>query len=977
MGVPVTVRTPGRVSPALIAATITLVLACSEPDQPASVSITPHTVRLTALGATHSFAVAVLDKESKAITGANLAWASSDASVVRVDPNGVATAVGGGSATVTASVGSLLDSAKVIVVQVPTKAEASGTSQSGTVGQPLPQALTVSLRDSLDNPVAHAAFSFAVIDWTYKVTDTGGAVSPSSGTTDSDGRVSALWTLGTRAGRFLASFSATGFRQTLYFYATATPGPASALVQVAGDSQFGYQQTSLAQLIAVQVLDAYGNAIASHPVQFSVAPGNGTVGSAAVVTGAEGVAQTSWTMPPIAGTGLAADTITLQAAAADASGAPLAGSPRAFTAVAHNLSVTVVSPSPMNEGQAATLSGSGFDPANTRDVVTIDSLPATVTSASETQLTVTVPTYDCMPRRPVNVQVTVAGIRAAPVTETLVPSQAPLDLVEGQQIILSDPAAFCFQLNAGPYLIGVMSTSETPSELTPVKVTAIIAPAPLAPSPDLRLPTGVQKAAPVPAARLQRWLDLGRAEVQRRSLDRELYQQAARGPRASAAGAPARAVSQRASVGDSVTLNFPGSSCSPGHTIRTVVRANGSYGVFLEDVKNPVLYNSTQFAAFQELYDAKVYATDTLEFGTPADADGNGRVVIVITQEVNKLGGVVAGFATGCDLLAPDSTNASNGGEFIYLLSPDPTGSVTSGIRYPISAATRDMPQILAHESVHVIQLGRRLARAAPFPDVWLAEGQAVLGQELVGDTLRHYLPRTNRLGLAQALSYADTTLTDFYGLPFLALALYFGLDPLSSPAAHVAQAPWECTWLDVLPLGTEPCVNALSPYGVPWLLLRYLSDRFDGRYPGGEAGIQRALIDNPLNGYALLQAVTGMPVDSLLVQFAGMLYADDYARVVPAELEEATWKLGDVFYGTYTVGNVTYSMAPQARLTPTGMSGDHATSYGWVYTQDAKVRAGSSLYLLFPPAYPMSLKARTLTGDVLPAHMRFWIFVI
>lgn len=87
---------------------------------------------------------------------------------------------------------------------------------------------------------------------------------------------------------------------------TATAGAASgsAAVQVApaaaslakagGDGQRAMVHSQLPLPVRVKVLDRFGSAIAGQAVTFAVTQGDGSVGSASVTTGADGIAATTW-----------------------------------------------------------------------------------------------------------------------------------------------------------------------------------------------------------------------------------------------------------------------------------------------------------------------------------------------------------------------------------------------------------------------------------------------------------------------------------------------------------------------------------------------------------------------------------------------------------------------------------------------------------------------------------------------------------
>ena len=89
-----------------------------DPPRPTTVTVSPATAELTALGATVQLSAQVLDQNGQVMSGASVAWASSDASVAAVAASGLVTAAGNGSATITATAGSASGSAAVTVAQV-------------------------------------------------------------------------------------------------------------------------------------------------------------------------------------------------------------------------------------------------------------------------------------------------------------------------------------------------------------------------------------------------------------------------------------------------------------------------------------------------------------------------------------------------------------------------------------------------------------------------------------------------------------------------------------------------------------------------------------------------------------------------------------------------------------------------------------------------------------------------------------------
>lgn len=87
-----------------------------EPARPTTVDVSPSEAELTALGATAQLTAEVRDQNTSVMSGATVSWVSSAAAVATVDASGLVTAVGNGSATITATSGSASGSAVVRVL---------------------------------------------------------------------------------------------------------------------------------------------------------------------------------------------------------------------------------------------------------------------------------------------------------------------------------------------------------------------------------------------------------------------------------------------------------------------------------------------------------------------------------------------------------------------------------------------------------------------------------------------------------------------------------------------------------------------------------------------------------------------------------------------------------------------------------------------------------------------------------------------
>ena len=267
---PLTARIP--TSKLLAGAALSLTLACGDGDGggpgptgpptlvPTSIVLTPTTLTFTFLGQSLTLQGSVRDQNGGAVAGA-ITWVSSAPAIVTVNTSGVATSVANGTAQITAAFNSLSASASVTVQQIASQlVAAAGDGQAGTVGQALPQALSVQANDQGGTPVEGA-------DLTFSVATGGGALTVSTGTTGADGRSSTGWTLGTTAGAQSVTASVTSNSAvTTTFTATGQADVSAALSISSGDGQSGPGGQSLASPVVAQVADQHGNPVA-RPVR--------------------------------------------------------------------------------------------------------------------------------------------------------------------------------------------------------------------------------------------------------------------------------------------------------------------------------------------------------------------------------------------------------------------------------------------------------------------------------------------------------------------------------------------------------------------------------------------------------------------------------------------------------------------------------------------------------------------------------------
>jgi adhesin/invasin len=305
-------------------------LACSDesnigPGGIIAVRIVPDTVRMV-IGKIDTVRAFPLDQVGAFVANKKVTFASSDPQVAQITDKGEVTAVGLGSAEITAKVGSIVGSAPVFVTPAPTIGVSadtvrftaiahSGASPAGTVtitnigGSALTD-LTLGAIDfgtgptgwvtaDLDQPAAPATLSLVT-----SITGLG---------------------LGTYfADLPLISASSSNSPKKVTVALTLTAGAPTTIALQAGDGQTAAVNATVAVAPSVLITDQFGNPVAGQAVNFAVTGGGGSVTGGATVSGTNGVAAvTSWRL----GTGAGTNTLS-----ATATG--LTGSPVSFTATA-------------------------------------------------------------------------------------------------------------------------------------------------------------------------------------------------------------------------------------------------------------------------------------------------------------------------------------------------------------------------------------------------------------------------------------------------------------------------------------------------------------------------------------------------------------------------------------------------------------------------------------------------------------------
>jgi hypothetical protein len=421
--------------------------------------------------------------------------------------------------------------------------------------------------------------------------------------------------------------------------------------------------------------------------------------------------------------------------------------------------------------------------------------------------------------------------------------------------------------------------------------------------------------------------------VMRSSVRRELLRSGARparslgGPGGSEAAIAFRAARSAVvpSVGErrdflfSVQPDLTVSCEDTAAVINASVKAVGEHFVIYRDLQENSGFSAADYAEMLAVLEDVVYRVNTSYFGEPADIDGNDRIVVLVTEETNKLSGssgltFIAGFFVPSDLsdsgdLDGGGTGAggicatSNEAEILYVIAPDPEG--TYGIPHTVEFAKKTVIGVSAHELQHLIAAERRLIFGSggfgDLEDTWVDEGLSHVAEEVSGLAAAG-LPLRSNLSFEDVVADRDV-FNRFHLDNFSRLGQTSGCGGwMKSPEdtqTIVAEDPGGC--------------SGLRYRGFAWIFMRWLGDHEgpagSGVVPGsGEAALFREIVGGGptlMTGISNIERAvaavgSGRSWEALLADFLIAPAADDRAEGAPPRTQILTWDLPDVFLGLH-----------------------------------------------------------------------------
>jgi len=318
------------------------------------------------------------------------------------------------------------------------------------------------------------------------------------------------------------------------------------------------------------------------------------------------------------------------------------------------------------------------------------------------------------------------------------------------------------------------------------------------------------------------------------------------------------------------------------------------------------------------VFDTRLYPLDTTTFGHVSDIDANTVVIVLMTNQVNKLvtaadcnkpgGGYIAGFFFPGDL-DPGFAASFNNGEIFYSIVADPSGTLSCA--HTNSDVNRFTPITFTHEFQHMINFAEHvLVRGATNTEEgWLDEGLSKYAEEIAGRSFGDQ---------AHFSQYASGDAYDSYQY-----LLATGDTPLLIPADQ----------------------GTLAMVGASWLFTRYIVDQFGNALPG-------KLVQTSLIGAANVAAQTGQPFDQTVSRWALANWVSDLPGFsAPSELQYTSWHFRTrTFASLHSQDSTTFPLA--FPLVPTRSAGNAVNISGTLQSGSGEYvravqRAGGAAFTL------------------------------
>jgi hypothetical protein len=168
--------------------------------------------------------------------------------------------------------------------------------------------------------------------------------------------------------------------------------------------------------------------------------------------------------------------------------------------------------------------------------------------------------------------------------------------------------------------------------------------------------------------------------------------------------------------------------------VTATVKKVGTYGGFVVDDAIAGMVQQSDIDELSKRFDEHIAPLDHMFFGDSKDAqghdrDGNGVVMIFLTERVRQLAGnEVVGFFAKDDLLPTSMAPTSNAADILYMVPPGMQPAPNPMITLDQVSGT------IAHEYQHMINYyAKKIINNSSQEDTWLDEGLATFAEDVQG----------------------------------------------------------------------------------------------------------------------------------------------------------------------------------------------------------------------------------------------------
>lgn len=291
--------------------------------------------------------------------------------------------------------------------------------------------------------------------------------------------------------------------------------------------------------------------------------------------------------------------------------------------------------------------------------------------------------------------------------------------------------------------------------------------------------------------------------------------------------------------------------------------------IVVSDTASPAELTDARYQGFADEFGGLVEPVIVENFGAPTDIDENGRVIVFFTPVVNELGAL--GFHFAGDLFPTNDCAASNEGEILYVMSPDPDEETSLPIDPDVLALIGT--RIIGHELQHLVNAGRRIFvnEADRLEASWLNEGLSHIAEELLFYALTPLGPGEN---ISLETLQSSPEIVDAANRMLVGdLGFYF----------TYAAAPTDATFAGAANPATR---------GAAWAFLRYAADHQQGE----DARFFFDLVNSTTSGVANLDAAVDFAGALDLMQaWTASVFSDDWLIGLPDFLKQPSWNFRSI----------------------------------------------------------------------------------